>query len=866
MPNNEQSRINDHYANKKNWLRWGPYLSERQWGTVREDYSADGDAWNYFPHDHARSRAYRWGEDGIAGISDDGQRLCFAMAFWNGRDPYLKERLFGLANEEGNHGEDVKEMYFYLDNTPTHAYMAHRYLYPCGEFPYQELLETNQQRTRLESEFELTDTAVWGENGWFDILTEYAKVDTEDLCVRITATNKSQSEQQLWLLPTLWFRNTWLLGADRPNIQATANGVEAIHPNLGKVRLYFEKPERLLFTENDTNEERIFGAKNETPFVKDAFHRAVCGQDFDFIKDKKQGTKCAPVYHFTLKPGESASVRLRLANADLPGALDPAFFTDIFKKRKKEADEFYNKLPVPAVCPLLGKDCPLIRRQAFAGLLWGKQFYNYNVADWLDGDPQEPAPPPGHQTIRNTDWRHLNARDIISMPDKWEYPWFAGWDLAFQCIPLAAVDPGFAKNQLLLLLKEWYMHPNGKVPGYEWQFDHANPPIHPWAALEVYHLEETMTGKGDRLFLEKVFHKLLLNFTWWVNRVDADGNNVFEGGFLGLDNIALFDREKGIPEGCTLDQADGTAWMAFYCLHMLEISLTLATENPAYEDMATKFFEHFVLIADSLNSLGNELWDQEDGFFYDQLRYGDKKMPLKVRSLVGLSTLFGVTVLKKSQLEKVPGFTERMHYFHEERIKRHGTIVFEQTSINGDILLSLVPPDRLQHLLKVLFDEGEFLSPNGIRSVSKYHQEHPVEVQIDGQTFGLHYEPAEGETAAFGGNSNWRGPVWFPMNYLLIHALETYQEYYGDTVKMEFPTGSGTQFTFGEAAGEIAFRLLALFERNADGERKANGGNPLFLLPEYQELMLFYEYYHGETGKGLGASHQTGWTGLAAVI
>ncbi|MCB0588330.1 MAG: glucosidase, partial [Phaeodactylibacter sp.] len=618
--------------------------------------------------------------------------------------------------------------------------------------------------------------------------------------------------------------------------------------------------------ENETNTERLFGVENETPFVKDAFHRAICDQDPGFLAHKAEGTKCAPVYHFSLSPGESATLKLRLVSKELADPLAPESFDALFRDRKKEADEFYANLPVPAVCPLLGKDCELIRRQAFAGLLWTKQFYYYDVATWLDGDPGQPPPPDGHRFSRNTDWRHLNAADIISMPDKWEYPWFAAWDLAFQCIPLAALDPEFAKEQLLLLLRDWYLHPGGKIPGYEWSFDNVNPPLHAWAALEVFNLEKKMAGQGDLVFLKKVFEKLLLNFTWWANRQDKNGNNIYEGGFLGLDNIALFDRDAGIPAGCTLEQADGTAWMAFYSLHMLEIALTLAAEDPSFEDMATTFFEHFVRIATALNALGDELWDEEEGFFYDHLRCGDKRLPLRVRSLVGLSTLFGVTILEKGQLDSVPGFAARMRHFHQERKQRHEYIVFEQADEDGDILLSLVPPGRLQLLLRALFDESEFLSPYGVRSVSKRHASEPVEVQVNGIRFGLHYEPGEGETGAFGGNSNWRGPVWFPMNYLLIHALQTYQDYYGDTITTEFPTGSGQQVTFGEAAGEIAFRLLSVFEKNAEGGRPSHGGEPLFQEREYESHLLFYEYFHGETGRGLGASHQTGWTGLAGVI
>lgn len=865
--NQENARLDAQASGQENWLKWGPYLSERQWGTVREDYSADGDAWNYISHDMARSRAYRWGEDGLSGISDDQQILCFSVSYWNGRDPILKERLFGLTNKEGNHGEDVKELYFYLDNTPSHAWMEHLYLYPCQAFPYDELIQVNGSRDRLQPEYELTDTDCWKKGGWFACRTRYAKASPDDILIEIRISNHSQEEQTITVLPTLWFRNTWILDGKRPVIVPCEQGVKATHPESGDTYLWFERPEHLLFTENDTNMERCFGVTNVSPYVKDYFHRVICNGDTSDIAGKQSGTKCAPVYILNLGPGKSSTIRVRLTNYVLDNALNEELFSNILTKRKKESTAFYQQVFQRIKKESISDTEQLIRRQALSGLLWNKQFYRYQVSTWLDGDPNLPPPPPGHDQIRNTDWRNVNAADVISMPDTWEYPWFAAWDLAFQCVPLAAVDPAFSKKQLLLLLHEWYQHPNGKIPGYEWSFDSINPPIHPWAALEVVRMESAITGKPlDCDFLKRLFQKISLNFTWWVAREDSNGNNVFEGGFLGLDNIALFDRENDIPPGCTLEQVDGTAWMAFYSLHMLEIALTLAADDPSYEDMAIKYFEHFVSIASALNGMASELWDDDSGFFYDHLEHGSEILPLRVRSLVGLSTLFAVTILKKQYLEKVPGFARRLEHFAKERHARHQYIVFEASDRTGDVLLSLVPIDRLQRILHTLFDEAEFLSPFGIRSVSKYHLEHPVEMHINGDIFGLRYEPGESETGLFGGNSNWRGPIWIPTNYLLIHGLRTYHQFYGKTLTIEVPANSGRTLDLEEASVEIAHRILSIFSANHQGERPVHQDMAFLQLPEYRDLILFFEYFHAETGKGLGASHQTGWTALAGIL
>lgn len=861
--NAEQSRLREH-----GWRKWGPYLSERQWGTVREDYSAGGNAWDYFPHDHARSRVYRWGEDGIAGISDETQRICFALALWNGKDPILKERLFGLTGNEGNHGEDVKELYYYLDNTPSHSYMKHLYKYPQSAFPYSDLVEVNRRRSRMEKEFELLDTGVFDQSAYFDVFTEYAKQDQEDILIKISVYNRGKEDAHLTVLPTLWFRNRWSFYPEKakPEIK-----LEEWNDKFGRVglnedgetgyHLYFEKPLRVLFTENETNTERLYQQPNQHPFVKDAFHRAVVGNDYEFLKDKQQGTKFSPQYEYQVPAGGSVTIRLRLCKETTAKPFQQ--FEKLMARRTEEADVFYSDL---------GKenngDRLNIQRQALAGMLWSKQYFNIDIPRWLQGDPGHPAPPSDRRAGRNHQWASLNNEDIISMPDKWEYPWYAAWDLAFHCVPLAMVDPAFAKDQLILLLREWYMHPNGQLPAYEWAFSDVNPPVHAWSCLQVYKLEKERTGKGDTVFLERVFQKLMINFTWWVNRKDHKGNNVFEGGFLGLDNIGVFDRSNTIPGGGVLEQADGTSWMAMYCLNMLEMALEISQVNPAYEDVTTKFFEHFIYIAESLNRIGDDWtgsWDDEDGFFYDVLSLPNGQyIPLKVRSLVGLTTLFAVLVLKKDLLEKLPDFHSRLKWFHQYREKNNHSPVIEDLNENSDILLSLVPRQRLGKLLKALLDENEFLSPGGIRSISKVHQS-GYNVRINGEEFGLSYQPGEGESSLFGGNSNWRGPVWFPMNYLLIKALQEYCRYYDSEV--EYPTGSGNYRMLTGIAMDLSERLISLFTVSPEGSRPIHDGHPLYREDaNFKDLILFYEYFHGDTGRGVGASHQTGWTGLVASL
>ncbi len=849
------------------WKKWGPYLSERQWGTVREDYSEHGNAWEYFPHDHARSRVYRWGEDGIAGISDDMQRLCFAITVWNGKDPILKERLFGLTGNEGNHGEDVKELYYYLDSTPTHSYMKHLYKYVQNEYPYAELVNTNRNRNRFEKEYELLDTGLFDDKKYFDIVIEYAKADAEDILIRITIHNRGTEAGYLALLPTLWFRNLWSFGLmkEKPTMKLQReNELLLNHEEIGAYHFYFEKNLRNLFTENETNKERLYQSSNETPYVKDAFHSAVSSGNFEWLQQKTEGTKFAPFYEFNIPAHSSVIVKLRLSKHGVNDALGTNF-DNAFNQRIKEADLFYqNIITTP------DEDQQNIQRQAFAGMLWSKQYFNIDIPKWLKGDKGQVAPPEARKTGRNHHWHSLNNEDIISMPDKWEYPWYAAWDLAFHCIPLSMVDAQFAKEQLILFLREWYMHPNGQLPAYEWNFGDVNPPVHAWSCLQVYKMEKEKTGKGDVAFLEKVFQKLLINFTWWVNRKDHKGNNVFEGGFLGLDNIGVFDRSNMIPGGGQLEQADGTSWMAMYCLNMLEMALELAQYNPNYEDVTTKFFEHFVYIAESLNRIGENWtgsWDEEEGFFYDVLSMPDGRyIPLKVRSLVGLSTLFAVLVLKKDLLEKVPEFHRRLKWFQKYREDNGQYLVIEDLKEHDDILLSLVPQKRLQKLLKALLDENEFLSKGGIRSISKIH-EHGYSVHIDGEEFGLDYQPGEGTSALFGGNSNWRGPVWMPMNYLLVKALKQYCNYYGNDCKVEFPTGSGIQITLDDVSKEISKRLVSIFEKDENGNRPANDNYSIYRDDEhFKDLILFYEYFHGDTARGVGASHQTGWTGVVAEL
>jgi hypothetical protein len=854
------------------WKKWGPYLSERQWGTVREDYSEQGNAWDYFPHDHARSRVYRWGEDGIAGISDDMQRICFAIALWNGKDPILKERLFGLTGNEGNHGEDVKELYYYLDSTPTHSYMKHLYKYPQAEYPYADLVNVNRGRSKFENEYELLDTGLFNEGKYFDVFTEYAKNDTEDLLIKITIHNRGNEEAYIAALPTLWFRNLWGFGLmhEKPMMFLRGGGdgygeVKVDHYWVGDYHFYFEKPVRSLFTENETNTERLYGQANVTPFVKDAFHTAIKEQRFDWLEEKKQGTKFAPMYEFNIAPHSSVVIKLRLSKHHIKQNPFDVSFDTVFTDRIKEADDFYAD-----VTETNNSDLFNIQRQALAGMLWSKQYYNIDIPRWLLGDPGNPAPPASRKKGRNHNWPTLNNEDIISMPDKWEYPWYAAWDLAFHCVPLSMVDPGFAKGQLILLLREWYMRPNGQLPAYEWAFGDVNPPVHAWSCMQVYKNDKAKTGKGDIDFLEKVFQKLLINFTWWVNRKDHKGKNVFEGGFLGLDNIGLFDRSSAIPGGGTLEQADGTSWMAMYCLNMLEMALEISQHNPNYEDVTTKFFEHFVYIAESLNRMGENWtasWNDEEGFFYDVLALPDDKyIPLKIRSLVGLTTLFGVLILKKDMLNKVPEFYTRLKWFQQYREKSKQYLVIEDLKGENDILLSLVPKQRLQKLLKALLDEKEFLSPGGIRSISKIH-ETPYSVNIDGHEFGLNYQPGEGNTSLFGGNSNWRGPVWMPMNFLLVKALQQYDEYYKDDFKVEYPTGSGNEITLCEVANELSKRLVAIFKKDEGDDRPVNDHLAVYRDdPNFRDLVLFYECFHGDTGRGVGASHQTGWTGVVAGL
>ena len=821
--NNEQKRLSDPGA----WKKWGPYLSERQWGTVREDYSEHGEAWDYFPHDHARSRVYRWGEDGIAGISDDMQRICFAVALWNGKDPILKERMFGLTGNEGNHGEDVKELYYYLDSTPTHSYMKHLYKYPQAEYPYADLVNTNRNRSKFEKEYELLDTGLFNEGKYFDVFTEYAKNDTEDILIKVTIHNRGNDAAYIAALPTLWFRNLWSFGLSKEKplmyLKKEPNGygeVKVIDYSAGEYHFYFDRPVRTLFTENETNTEKLYGQPNKTPFVKDAFHDAITKHDYEWLEAKKEGTKFSPVYEFNIEGQSSVTIKLRLSKQAIDQNPFNENFDAVFNNRIKEADEFYNE-----VTAAKDKDQRNIQRQAFAGMLWSKQYFNIDIPRWLNGDPGQPAPPEQRKHGRNHQWQSLNNEDIISMPDKWEYPWYAAWDLAFHCVPLSMVDARFAKDQLILFLREWYMHPNGQLPAYEWAFGDVNPPVHAWSCLQVYKMDKAKTGKPDIQFLERVFQKLLINFTWWVNRKDHKGNNVFEGGFLGLDNIGVFDRSNTIPGGGILEQADGTSWMAMYSLNMLEMALEISQHNPAYEDVTTKFFEHFVYIAESLNRIGENWtgsWDDQEGFFYDVLSLPDGRyIPLKVRSLVGLSTLFGVLVLKKELLEKVPDFHSRLKWFQQYREKNMQYVVIEELNDHSDILLSLVPKERLHKLVRALVDEKEFLSPGGIRSISKIH-EHGYSVTIDGQDFGLDYQPAEGNTSLFGGNSNWRGPVWMPMNYLLVLALKQFSDYYQDDLKVEYPTGSGNEITLSEVSNELSKRLVSIFRKNENGDRPVN--------------------------------------------
>ncbi len=867
----EEQRLEENYTGKKKWLKWGPYLSERQWGTVREDYSEHGSAWDYFTHDHARSRVYRWGEDGIAGISDNTQQLSFAIALWNEKDPILKERLFGLTGSEGNHGEDVKELYYYLDNNPTHSYMKHLYKYPQNEYPYNDLITTNRNRSKDEPEYELLDTGIFEDNRYFDVVTEYAKYNEEDICIKITIHNRAMKNAPVTVLPTLWFRNLWSFGITKhkPIIEGAANNndwgqVKAHHHSLGNYHFYFDKPERNLFTENETNIEKLYGQPNVSPFVKDTFHTAVIHNSYEIFEEKKSGTKFSPLYKFEVKAQSSITIQLRLTKEVLETPFNH-FFEEIFVQRILETDDFYK-----SISRAKDEDERNIQRQAFAGMLWSKQYFNIDIPQWLEGDPGQPPPPKNRKKGRNHEWHTLNNDDIISMPDKWEYPWYAAWDLAFHCVPLAMLDAEFAKEQLILLLREWYMNPKGQIPAYEWAFSDVNPPVHAWSCIQVFNIDRQKTGVADYKFLEKVFHKLLLNFTWWVNRKDHKGNNVFEGGFLGLDNIGVFDRSSALPGGGVLEQADGTSWMAMYSLNMLEIALELSQYNDAYEDVATKFFEHFVYIADSLNRISEDwtgAWDEEQGFFYDVLSMPDGQyIPVKVRSLVGLSSLFGVLVIKKEMLEKLPDFYKRLKWFRNYREENHQYQVIEDLKENDDILLSLVPRKRLERMMESLLDEKEFLSPGGIRSLSKIHEK-PYEIKIEGKTFGLNYQPGESTSSLFGGNSNWRGPIWMPMNYLLVLSLKKYCDYYRGQCKVAFPAGSDNIISLSMIGTQLAERLISIFKKDENGKRLVHDTISQYQNdPHFKDLVLFYEYFHGDNCRGVGASHQTGWTGVVADL
>ena len=871
----EEQRLEESRLRKLHWKRWGPYLSERQWGTVREDYSAYGTAWDYFPHDHARSRAYRWGEDGIAGICDRHQYLCFALALWNGRDPILKERLFGLTGEEGNHGEDVKEYYFYLDSTPTHSYMKYLYRYPQQEFPYAWLVEENKRRGKRDFEFELVDTGIFSGNRYFDVFVEYAKATPDDILIRISAHNRGPETATLQLLPTLWFRNTWSWGRDdwRPTLARAedlsgAAVIRAEHRYYGSRWLICQEHPELLFTENDTNFQRLFGVGNRTPHVKDGINDYVVHGVRNAVNPLPEGTKVAASYRVAIPPGQSAVFRLRFTNEQPSEDVLSDGFDTVFEERLAEANEFYSKV----IPPTLSADAQNVFRQAMGGLFWSKQFYHYDVRTWLEGDPAGPPPPPERRMERNHTWTHLYNADVISMPDKWEYPWYAAWDLAFHCVAMALVDPDYAKEQLILLLREWYQHPNGQLPAYEWAFSDVNPPVHAWAAWRVYKIEARRRGSADREFLEKVFHKLLLNFTWWVNRKDPDGRNVFEGGFLGLDNIGVFDRSKPLPTGGHIEQSDGTSWMGMYCLDMLAIAMELAREDPAYEDVASKFFEHFVYITQAMNNRGGHgisLWDEEDGFYYDVLHLpNDQHHFMKVRSVVGLIPLYAVEVLEPEALDGLPGFKRRMQWFLDNVPNVPHHIEMTQTSAHGiRRQLSIVSRRKLVRILRYMLDEQEFLAPHGIRSVSKFHARNPYVLTINGQEYRVDYDPAESTSGLFGGNSNWRGPVWFPLNFLLIESLQRFHYYYGDRLKVECPTGSGHMMTLWEVAEEISRRLTSIFLRGSDGRRPVFGGNELFQTdPHWRDLIPFYEYFHGDNGAGLGASHQTGWTALVAKL
>jgi hypothetical protein len=870
----ESERLEEGNSGRAHWRRWGPYLSERQWGTVREDYSPNGTAWDYFSHDQARSRAYRWGEDGIAGLSDDDQRLCLALALWNGKDPILKERFFGLTNGEGNHGEDVKELYYYLDATPTHSYLKMLYKYPQREFPYDWLVKENGRRSKQDAEFELIDTDAFREDRYFDVFVEYGKAAPEDILIQITVCNRGPEDAPIHLLPQLWFRNTWSWGNDseRPSIQSLSdNTVVTQHPVLGEYTLHTEGAATFLFSENETNVRRLYGMDEAPGYFKDAFHEFLINGNGKAVNPAQKGTKCAVHFPLTVPAGSEVKVRLRFAS----GLKNPPFadFDELLECRRQDAEEFYADLQRD----LRDEDVKSVQRQALAGMIWSKQYFYYDVRQWLKGDPAQPTPPAGRRYGRNHEWTHLNNADVVSMPDKWEYPWYAAWDLAFHAISLALVDSEFAKQQLLLITRVWYMHPNGQLPAYEWAFGDVNPPVHGWAAGRVFQIdrkhrrERNPDDPGDLAFLESIFHKLMLNFTWWVNRKDAAGRNIFQGGFLGLDNIGVFDRSAPLPTGGYINQSDGTSWMAMYCLNLMRIALELAKHNHVYEDIATKFFEHFLQIAEAMTNVGDGigLWDEEDGFYYDVLNLpSGQAIPLKVRSMVGLIPLFAVETLEPELLDPVPGFTKRLEWYLYHRPDLAALVSRWQTPGTGERrLLSLLRGHRMKLVLRRMLDESEFLSDYGIRAISRYHLEHPYEFYWNGNAMTVEYQPGESTSGLFGGNSNWRGPIWFPVNYLIIESLQKFHHYYGDDFKIECPTGSGHYLTIDDVAAELGRRLTRLFTLNEMGRRPVFGqNNRLQNDPHFRDYINFHEYFHGDNGRGVGASHQTGWTGLIAKI
>jgi hypothetical protein len=884
--NPEHQRLTEANHGQADWRRWGPYLSERQWGTVREDYSPHGNAWEYFPHDHARSRAYRWGEDGLAGFSDDQQRLCLSLALWNGRDPILKERLFGLTNNEGNHGEDVKEIYYYLDATPTHSYQKMLYKYPQQEFPYSRLVGENRRRGKDQPEFELLDTGVFDQDRYFDVFVEYAKAGPEDVLMLITVHNRGPEPANIHVLPQLWFRNTWAWKNNGAKPHLAVHGdcaINAVHAELGHYLLTCEPGTELLFCENETNPRRHHGQTAAQGAFKDAFHEFVIRGEKGAVNPSRTGTKAAALYRLAIAAGGSATVRLRLTRQVSGGAIrsssghgdngstDGAFsdFDHVHTLRRSEANEFYAALQKDISDP----DARNVQRQAFAGMLWSKQFFHYDVAEWLKGDPTQPPPPAERKSGRNCEWTHLNNADILSMPDKWEYPWYAAWDLAFHCIPLALVDAEFAKHQLVLLTREWYMHPNGQLPAYEWAFSDVNPPVHAWAAWRVFQMDRKQRGDtGDLAFLERVFHKLMLNFTWWVNRKDAQGRNIFQGGFLGLDNIGVFDRSAPLPTGGFINQADGTSWMAMYCLNLMRIALELARHNKVYEDIATKFFEHFLHIAEAMNNIGEGgigLWSEEDGCYYDVLNLPNGHMaPLKLRSMVGLIPLFAVETLDPYLLKQLPEFAARLEWFLNARPDLANLVSrWKIPGCGQRHLLSLLRGHRMKCLLRRMLDETEFLSEFGVRALSRHHLDHPYEFWSNGTRLTVSYQPAESNSGLFGGNSNWRGPIWMPVNYLIIESLQKFHHYYGDDFKIECPTGSGQFMTINDVACELTRRLSRLFLKDTHGERPVlRYHDKLAKDPHFRDYVLFHEYFHGDNGRGVGAAHQTGWTGLVAKL